>query len=154
MMTGTALRAALAVCATAGVLAVAGCSGSGTHAPSGSPPASGTGPATVAPTDAGATAAEIRGKISALVVQCFADHQLIPASALAAGKTASPPADSSTWLHDGKVSENQYFSAWWSDPGSGVAVRGKTLGDWVSEIAANSSAWPSSVCGPMPSLGS
>jgi hypothetical protein len=154
MMMGTALRSVLTACATAGVLAVAACSGSSTPAPTSSAPASGAAPSTVAPTDASAAAVLLRGKISVLVVQCFADHQLIPASALENGKNSSPRDDSSTWLHDGKVTENQYFGAWWSEPGSAVVVKGKTLADWASEIASSRSAWPSNICGTMPSVSS
>jgi hypothetical protein len=89
-----------------------------------------------------------------LVVQCFADHQLIPGSALNSGKTTSPPADSSTWLYDGKITDNERFGEWYSDVGAGLSVKGKLIDEWVSEIVASPSAWPSSVCGPMPSLGS
>jgi hypothetical protein len=145
MMTWTARRAALAAGAAAGVLAVAACSGSGTPTPSGSP---------LAPTDAGASSANRLGQLSVLVVQCFADHKLIPASALNSGKTGNPPYDSSAWLHGGKVTGNELFGSWYSGVGAGVTVKGKIIGEWVSEIATNSRAWPSSVCGPMPSVSS
>jgi hypothetical protein len=154
MMPRTALRVALAVSAAAGVLATAACAGSVTPAPSASASSSGGASATPAPTNAGAASGDRLAKVSVLAVQCFADHNLIPASALNTGKSGSPPSDSSTWLHDGKVTENLPFGDWYRDAGAGVTVKGKLIGEWVSEIAANSSAWPSSVCGPMPSLSS
>ena len=154
MMTRTALRAALAVSAAAGVLAAAACSGSTTPAPSGPASSPGGASATPAPTDAGAASGDRLAMVSVLVVRCFADHNLIPASALNSGKSGSPPSDSSTWLHGGKVTENLSFGDWYRDAGAGVMVKGKLIGEWVSEIASNSGAWPSSVCGPMPSLGS
>ena len=154
MMTGTALRAALAVSAVAGVLVMAACSGSPASVPSESASSPAGVSATPAPSDAGAASASRLNQVSVVVVQCFADHHLIPASALGSGKTASPPSDSSTWLHNGKVADNQLFGNWYGDTGAGLTVRGKIIGEWVSEIAGNHSAWPSSVCGPMPSLGS
>jgi hypothetical protein len=86
-----------------------------------------------------------------LLVQCFADKHLITASELATGKDSLPPSDSSTWMHDGKVTGNLRFGDWYSIAGSAITVDGKMIVDWVSAVAANSKAWPKGVCGPLPS---
>jgi hypothetical protein len=140
MMTRTALKAALAAGAVAGVLlAVVGCSGSG---------------ATPAPTDTGTSSANQPEQVAVTIVQCFADHKLIPESALNSGKTSNPPSDSSTWLHDGKITNKLRFGDWYSVVGSALIIKGKTIDDWVTEITASSKAWPSGVCGPVPNLSS
>lgn len=85
-----------------------------------------------------------------LLVQCFADKHLITASELAAGKASLPPSDSSTWMHDGKVTGNLRFGDWYSIAGSAITVDGKTIWAWVTAVAASSKAWPADVCGPLP----
>ena len=85
-----------------------------------------------------------------LLVQCFADKHLIPPSGLAADTTAHPRSDSSTWLHNGKVTGNLRFGDWYSDAGSAITVDGKAIGDWVTAVAASSKAWPTGICGPLP----
>lgn len=141
-MTRAARRTVLP-CVVAGVLvlaalAMAGCSGS-----AGSSPA-----------DPAVAAQNRLDRIVVLLVQCFADHNLIPASALSAGLTGNPPSDSSTWLHDGKVTQNSRFGDWYSSTGSAVAVDGKDIVNWAAAVARNAKAWPSSICGHMPSIGS
>lgn len=126
-------------CAACGSTASPGADGSSSPATS---PTSGTSSAT--------SATLTVDQVAPLIVACFADHHLIPKSALAAEKTAKPRADSSAWLHDGKVSDNGPFGEWYRATGSAVAVRGKTIDSWVHEVAASSSAWPTSTCGPMP----
>ncbi len=85
-----------------------------------------------------------------LLVQCFIDHHLISKAQLAAGKTSKPPSDSSTWLHDGKVSGNQRFGDWYSTTGSAIVVNGKQIATWATAVAASSAAWPTATCGPIP----
>jgi hypothetical protein len=136
-MTRAARRAVLP-CVVAGVLVMAGCSESA------SPP----------PTDPPVAAQNRLDRIVVLLVQCFADHNLIPASALSAGLTGNPPSDSSTWLHDGKVTQNSRFGDWYSNTGSAVAVDGKAIVNWAAGVARNAKTWPSSICGHMPSIGS
>lgn len=86
-----------------------------------------------------------------LIVQCFVDHHLIPAEALADGKNANPPFDSSTWLRDGKVILNHAFGAWFAAGNQYVVVvRGKSIADWMTAIEITRTNWPTSICGPMP----
>ena len=93
---------ALAVAAvTAAALACAACGSS-------SSPSAGSGssspPASPSSGSSSTTATQLTVQQAApLIVQCFADKHLIPASKLAAGKTSHPRSDSSTWLHGGKV---------------------------------------------------
>lgn len=121
-----------------GVFVLAGCSGS----------------ASPSPTDPAVAAQNRLDRIVVLLVQCFADHNLIPASTLSAGQTGNPPSDSSTWLHDGKVTQNSRFGDWYSNTGSAVDVDGKAIVNWASDVARNAKTWPSSICGRMPSIGS
>jgi hypothetical protein len=81
------------------------------------------------------------------LVECFADHHLIPPAALENGKHAHPPTDSSAWLRAGKVLDNQDFGAWFSE-NSAVVVNGRSLGDSTTAIEARRAAWPASLCGP------
>jgi hypothetical protein len=88
---------------------------------------------------------------AAMLVQCFVGKHLIPASELAAGTTSLPRSDSSTWLHDGKVSGNLRFGDWYSIAGSAITVGGKTIGDWVTAVTASRKAWPADICGALAS---
>jgi hypothetical protein len=140
---------ALAVAAvTAAALACAACGSSASPSAGGgssSPPASpSSGPSS-------ASAQLTVQQAAPLIVQCFAAKHLIPASALAAGKSSHPRSDSSTWLRHGKVEDNLRFGDWYSTTGSAVTVRGKTIGDWVTAVAASAAAWPTATCGSMPS---
>ena len=84
-----------------------------------------------------------------LLVQCFADKHMISASELAVGTTSLPRSDSSTWLHNGKVTGNTRFGDWYSIAGSAITVDGKTIGDWATAVTASSKAWPTGICGPL-----
>lgn len=138
---------ALAVAAvTAAALACAACGSSTSPSAGGgssSPPAG--------PSSSGPTATQITvSQAASLIVQCFVDKHLIPASKLAAGQTSHPRSDSSTWLRHGKVDGNQRFGDWYSETGSAITVKGKTIGTWVTAVAASGTAWPTATCGPMP----
>ncbi len=85
------------------------------------------------------------------LLQCFIDHRLISQSALQSGKDNVPPDDSSTWIRDGKVTENEHLGAWFSD-NSAIVIKGNTLGDWMTAVEANRKAWPTSICGAMPAV--
>jgi hypothetical protein len=136
-MTRTPWRAVLPG-VVAGVFVITGCSG----------------PASSSPTDPAVAAQNRLDRIVVLLVQCFADHNLIPAVTLKAGLTGNPPSDSSTWLHDGKVTQNSRFGDWYSSTGSAVDVDGKAIVNWASDVARNVRTWPSGICGRMPSIGS
>jgi hypothetical protein len=129
-------RALAASVLMATVLGMAACSSST------KPPAS---------TDSGAVQADYRGHVAVALVQCFISHHLIPPANLA-NKGTTPPSGSSTWLHDGKVVENERFGDWYSDVGAGVPVHGKIIGEWVSKIGDSAHAWPTNICGPMPRM--
>jgi hypothetical protein len=134
-MTARRRRALLAVPALLVALGVAACSSPGKPAAS--------------PSDSTTPAAASQGQVTALLVQCFIGHHLIPAASLDV-KNSSPPDDASTWLQDGKVVANERFGDWYSDVGAGVMVHGKIIGEWVSEISSSVKAWPASICGQMP----
>jgi hypothetical protein len=87
---------------------------------------------------------------AAILVQCFVGKHLISASELAAGTTSLPRSDSSTWLHDGRVTGNLRFGDWYSIAGAAITVDGKTVGDWVTAVTANNKAWPADICGALP----
>ena len=124
-------------CAVLGLLACASCSAS---SPSASP----------SPGSGRATPARLTVPEAApLLVQCFADKHMISASELAAGTTSLPRSDSSTWLHNGKVTGNTRFGDWYSIAGSAITVDGKTIGDWATAVTASSKAWPTGICGPL-----
>jgi hypothetical protein len=125
-------RTILAVAALSSVLAMAACSSSGK-------------PATPRKTET----AIAPDRVPVLVVQCFIDHHLIPASVLDAKNTV-PPDDAATWLHNGKIVDNENFGSWYHDAGAGVLVHGKIIGEWVTEITASAKAWPTGTCGPIP----
>ena len=118
---------ALAVAAvTAAALACAACGSS-------SSPSAGSGssspPASPSSGSSSTTATQLSVQQAApLIVQCFVDKRLIPASKLAAGKTSHPRSDSSTWLHHGKVDGNARFGDWYSATGSAVTVERQD--DW------------------------
>jgi hypothetical protein len=89
-------------------------------------------------------------QVAPLLVQCFADHHLIPASALRNGADSRPPSDSSTWLRAGTVTANDAFGDWFRD-NSAVPVQGKTIEDWTHAVEASpATAWPARTCGPVP----
>ena len=135
-------RPALAVAAAAAVaLACASCSTPATTAGNGSSSPSGS--STAAPRLSPEQAA-------VLLVQCFIGHHLIPKSALAADKDSQPPADSATWLHDGKITRKLRFGDWYSEPGGELKVDGESISARVMAVAANSKAWPTPLCGPIP----
>jgi hypothetical protein len=141
-------RALAAVVMTAAALACAACGSTTTPAAGG-----GSSSPSVTPTSGTSSTSSATltvAEAAPLLVQCFADHHLIPKSALAADGKTLPRADSSTWLHDGKVTPNERFGAWYRDPGSAVVVKGKSIDAWVHAVAASSHAWPTSTCGPMP----
>jgi len=119
--------------AALGVLACASCSGSST---------SSSGP----PRPQHLTSQQAAARL----VQCFADKHMISASELAVGATSLPRSDSSTWLHDGKVSGNLRFGDWYSIAGSAITIEGKTIGGWVTAVTASNKAWPAGICGPLP----
>jgi hypothetical protein len=141
-------RALAAAAVTAAALACAACgsssspsAGSGSSSPPASPSSGSSSP----------TATQLTVQQAApLLVQCFADKHLIPSSKLAAGKASHPRSDSSTWLHGGKVTGNQRFGDWYSNTGSAVTVNGKSIGTWVTAVAASGKAWPTATCGPVP----
>lgn len=85
------------------------------------------------------------------LLQCFIDHQLIPEAALQSGKNASPPDDSSTWVIDGKVTDNTRLGDWFSE-NSDIVVKGKAIADWTTAIEANPKTWPTSICGAEPAF--
>jgi hypothetical protein len=120
-------RAALTAAVVTGVLGSASCSSS-------APPA---------PQDSGIALQNHQVQLETMIVQCFADHQLIPANALE---------DSSTWLRNGHVTVNPKFGDWYTDKGAGVIVKGKMIADWVAGAMQDSKNWPISICGPMPSV--
>jgi hypothetical protein len=141
-------RALATAAVTAAVLACAAC-GSSTSPSAGS--GSSSPPASPSSGSSSATATQLSVQQAApLIVQCFVDKHLIPASKLAAGKTSHPRSDSSAWLHHGKVDGNLQFGDWYSATGSAVTVKGKTIGAWVTAVAASGQAWPTATCGPMP----
>jgi hypothetical protein len=129
-MAARAFQGLPAVMLVSAALACASCSGSPKPAP------------TTSPTHL--TAAQVLPPL----LQCFIDHQLIPQSALQSGKSNDPPDDSATWMSHGEVTENYRLGDWFSD-NSGIAVNGRTLGDWMTAVEANRNAWPTSICGPM-----
>lgn len=85
------------------------------------------------------------------LMQCFVNHDLIPASALNNGKDATPPSDSSTWISHGEVVGNERLGEWLR-ANEDVVVKGKSIHDWIAAVEANRHAWPTSVCGPMPGV--
>lgn len=137
---GASWRGALVVVAAAAGLACVSCSSSGTTAGGGS-----SSPA------ASSSGSHLTAQAAApLLVQCFIEHHLISKAQLAMGKTSKPPSDSSTWLHDGKVSGNLRFGDWYSTTGSSIVVNGKQIATWATSVAASSNAWPTATCGPLP----
>jgi hypothetical protein len=132
--------AATVLGAAATAVACASCSSSGSPASSGPPTSE-----PPSPTQTRLTAQQA----APLIVQCFVDHHLIPASALATGNNEHPPFDSSAWLRHGKVIANGAFSAWFAES-SAVVVRGKSIGDWMTAIEISRKNWPTSICGPVP----
>jgi hypothetical protein len=89
------------------------------------------------------------GQMLSPLIQCFADHHLIPAAALGNGRSAHPRNDASTWLLGGKVIANDNFGHWLSED-SDVVIKGRSIGTWMTAIEASPRAWPASLCGPMP----
>jgi hypothetical protein len=83
------------------------------------------------------------------LIQCFVNHDLIPAAALNDGKNLSPPSDSSTWIRDGKVIVNLQLGDWLRSY-LGLVIKGKPLQTWILQIEANRNAWSANICGPMP----
>jgi hypothetical protein len=120
----------LALCAgVTGILLVAACSSSPAPGPQAS--ASSYNAAT-----------QRVGKYEPIIVQCFIDHNLIPASQL----------KKQSWYHSGKVTTNADFYNWYRFQ-EALVIKGKQLDEWVHDAAFNGT-WPSSVCGPMPSVSS
>jgi hypothetical protein len=90
-----------------------------------------------------------RHQLIPLIVQCFIDRHLLTARDLQ-DPQVSPPDPSSAWLRNGRIIRNTAFANWYADKGSGIAVKGTLVDDWVTDAAYDPAYWPASICGPRP----
>lgn len=82
-------------------------------------------------------------QLEPVLVACLARHGIIPAKDL-----------DKRWYRDGRVIDNKYFIAWLREfNGFPVKVNGTSMHlDDVARKAATTGAWPTKLCGRLPSL--
>jgi hypothetical protein len=84
------------------------------------------------------------------LVGCFYRHHLIPQAAVNA--TPGLP------VHNGAVAtstsaDQGAIVSWFASVGQTLPVEGVSMGSWLGDSDTDPSAWPTSLCGPIPSSG-
>ncbi len=131
-------RAGTALAAVA-TLAITGCNSS----PAKPKPAS----TSTSPSSQGSNVLARDNQLVVALVVCFYQHHLIPQKAV----NATPRLP----VHHGEVAtstsaDQSAVLMWFASVGQGLLVKGVSMSSWLGDSDIDPSAWPTSVCGPIP----